>query len=198
MAKFLIILLVSISFQAQANTILFLGDSLTEGLGIKKEDAFPTLVEKMIKDKLKKNIKIINGGVSGSTTNDGLSRLKWYLKRKPSLLLIALGANDGLRGLKIDKSKANLQAIISHAQKKNVKVLLAKMLMPPNYGAKYIKNFKNMYQDLQDTNKLKSMPFLLEGVAGKKKYNQNDGIHPNEEGHKIIAKNVFQFIKDEL
>lgn len=183
---------------AKADTILFLGDSLTEGLGVSKEEAFPKLVENMIQTKLKKDITIINGGVSGSTTSDALSRLKWYLKKNPYIVFIALGANDGLRGLDLNKSKENLEEIIQYAQKSNAKVLLAGMLIPPNYGEDYSKRFKEMYEDMKNKYNLKSMPFLLDEVAGKKKLNQRDGIHPNVEGHKIIAKNVFKFIKEEL
>ena len=183
---------------AKAANILFLGDSLTEGLGVSKEEAFPKLVENMIQTKLKKDITIINGGVSGSTTSDALSRLKWYLKKNPYIVFIALGANDGLRGLDLNKSKENLEEIIQYAQKSNAKVLLAGMLIPPNYGEEYSKRFKEMYEDIKNKYNLKSMPFLLDEVAGKKELNQRDGIHPNVEGHKIIAKNVFTFIKEEL
>ncbi len=183
---------------AKDNTILFLGDSLTEGLGVSKEQAYPSLVEKMIESKLKKDITVINGGVSGSTTSDGLARLQWYLKKKPFLILVALGANDGLRGLDLSKSQKNLEEIIEHGQSSGAKVLLAGMLIPPNYGHEYAERFKKMYQNIQDKYNLKSMPFLLEGVAGKKELNQRDGIHPNAKGHEIIAKKVFEFIKDEL
>jgi acyl-CoA thioesterase-1 len=183
---------------AKADTILFLGDSLTEGLGVSKEDAFPKLVETMIQTELKKDITIINGGVSGSTTSDALSRLKWYLKKNPYIVFIALGANDGLRGLDLNKSKENLEEIIQYAQKSNAKVLLAGMLIPPNYGEDYAKRFKEMYEEIKNKYSLKSMPFLLDEVAGQKELNQRDGIHPNVEGHKIIAKNVFTFIKEEL
>lgn len=183
---------------AKANNILFLGDSLTEGLGVNKDDAFPKLVENLIQTELKKDITIINGGVSGSTTSDGLSRLKWYLKKKPFLVFLALGANDGLRGLDLNQSQKNLEEIIKYAQKSNAKVLLAGMLIPPNYGPEYTERFKKMYQELKNKYKLKSMPFLLNGVAGNKELNQRDGIHPNEEGHKYIAKEVFEFIKEDL
>ncbi len=183
---------------AKADTILFLGDSITEGLGVNKEDAFPKLVETMIQTELKKDITIINGGVSGSTTSDALSRLKWYLKKNPYIVFIALGANDGLRGLDLNKSKENLEEIIQYAQKSNAKVLLAGMLIPPNYGEEYSKRFKEMYEEIKNKYSLKSMPFLLDEVAGVQNLNQIDGIHPNVEGHKIIAKNVFTFIKEEL
>jgi acyl-CoA thioesterase-1 len=197
----IILILIFLNLQvinAKANTILFLGDSLTEGLGVNKEDAFPTLVEIMIQQKVDKNIKIINGGVSGSTTSDGLARLQWYLKKKPYLILLALGANDGLRGLDLKQSQKNLEKIIQYAQKSNAKILLAGMLIPPNYGPEYSEDFKRMYHQIKVKYKLKSLPFLLDGVAGEKAFNQRDGIHPNEEGHKIIAKKVFEFIKEEL
>ena len=183
---------------AKAANILFLGDSLTEGLGVSKEEAFPKLVENMIQSEIKKDITIINGGVSGSTTSDALSRLKWYLKKNPYIVFIALGANDGLRGLDLEKSKENLEEIIQYAQKANAKVLLSGMLIPPNYGEDYSKRFKEMYEEIKNKYNLKSMPFLLDEVAGVQNLNQIDGIHPNVEGHKIIAKNVFKFIKEEL
>lgn len=179
-------------------TILFLGDSLTEGLGVSKQSAYPNLVQNLIQTKLNKNIKAINAGVSGSTTNDGLSRLKWYLKRKPDIIFVALGANDGLRGLDLEQSQKNLEEIINHALKSKAKVLLAGMLIPPNYGPKYSQDFKNMYENIQSKYNLKFMPFLLKDVAGVQKLNQADGIHPNEKGHEIIAKEVYEFLKEEL
>lgn len=200
MKKFIIILfLITLQFaNAKDDTILFLGDSLTEGLGVTKEEAFPKLVEILIQKELKKDISIINAGVSGSTTSDGLDRLKWYLKKKPSIVFLALGANDGLRGLDLKQSQKNLEEIIKYAQESGAKVLLAGMLIPPNYGPEYSENFRKMYEEIKDKYKLKSMPFLLDQVAGNKNLNQSDGIHPNEQGHKTIAKNVFEFIKEDL
>jgi len=200
MKKIILILFIISTYvlNAKDNTILFLGDSLTEGYGLNKEEAFPHLVQKLIQIKLKKNVVVINGGVSGSTTSDGLARLKWYARKKPNLIFIALGANDGLRGLNLTKSQKNLEEIILYAKKSNAKVLLAGMLIPPNYGPQYSQNFKNMYKKISLKYNLKTMPFLLDGVAGKEELNQRDGIHPNVEGHKHIAKNVFEFIKEEL
>ena len=194
----LLITLQIVNAKTSNNTILFLGDSLTEGLGVNKEDAFPKIVESMIQNDLKKDITIINGGVSGSTTSDGLARLRWYLKKKPFIVFLALGANDGLRGLNLEESQKNLEEIINYAQKANAKVILAGMLIPPNYGPDYSQRFKEMYEKLKIKYKLKTMPFLLDGVAGKKELNQRDGIHPNEQGHKIIAKKVFILLKEEL
>ena len=197
----LILFLLTLQFiYANSNnkTILFLGDSLTEGLGVSKQSAYPNLVQNLIQTKLNKNIKAINAGVSGSTTNDGLSRLKWYLKRKPDIIFVALGANDGLRGLDLKQSQKNLEEIINHALKSKAKVLLAGMLIPPNYGPKYSQDFKKMYENIQSKYNLKFMPFLLKDVAGVQKLNQADGIHPNEKGHEIIAKEVYEFLKEEL
>ena len=197
MKKFILILLF-FSFQflgAKDLTILFLGDSLTEGLGVNKEQAYPSLVEKKFNTTLDKKIKVINGGVSGSTTSDAQARLKWYLRSKPDYVFIALGANDGLRGLNLNQSQKNLENIIETAKKANAKVLLAGMLIPPNYGPNYSEQFKNMFLKLKKKYQLKFMPFLLLDVAGVKSLNQGDGIHPNEKGHKIIAKNVYEFLK---
>lgn len=195
---FILFIIALLFANAKENTILFLGDSLTEGLGIEKENAYPNLVKNLIKTELKKNVQIINGGVSGSTTSDALSRLRWYIRKNPTLVFIALGANDGLRGLNLDKSQENLEDIINFAQKKGAKVLLSGMLLPPNYGPEYTKNFKKMYEEIRVKYNLRTMPFLLKDVAGVQTLNQRDGIHPNEEGHKVIAKNVFEFIKEEL
>lgn len=181
-----------------AQTILFLGDSLTEGLGVSKDQAYPALVQNLIEKQLGKNVTVINGGVSGSTTSDGLARLKWYLKRKPTIIMVALGANDGLRGHDLSKSQANLEVIIVHAKDSGAKVLLAGMLVPPNYGDEYANQFKAMYATLQKKYQLKALPFLLEGIAGQKEYNQADGIHPNAKGHELMAEKVFEFIKEEL
>lgn len=195
---FILFILTFQTLYANNNSILFLGDSLTEGLGLSKKKAYPNLVLELIKTKLNKQINVINAGVSGSTTSDGLSRLKWYLKRKPDIVFIALGANDGLRGLNLNQSQENLEQIVSYALKSGAKVLLAGMLIPPNYGPEYSEEFKNIFINIKDKYKLKYMPFLLKGVAGEQNLNQADGIHPNEKGHKIIANEVFEFLKEEL
>ena len=197
--KKIIAILFLLSFSiANATTILFLGDSLTEGYGLNKEAAYPSLVEARIAAQLDKTVEVINGGVSGSTTSDGLARLKWYLKKNPDIVFIALGANDGLRGLDLKESQKNLEQIIRRAKEAGAKVVLAGMLIPPNYGPTYTKAFKEMYETLKTQHDLKMLPFLLEGVAGKKEYNQNDGIHPNAAGHEIIAEHVVEFLKEEL
>lgn len=183
------------AFSLENKTILFLGDSLTEGYGIDKSDAYPSLVEQMLKDK---NVKVLNGGVSGSTTASGLSRFNWFLKVKPDYLFIVLGANDGLRGIELSESKSNLKSLIKKAQDNDIKVILGGMLLPPNYGKEYTSKFKSMFEGLRDEFSLLYLPFLLEGVAGQSHMNLDDGIHPNKKGHEKVAQTVVKFLKEAL
>lgn len=177
--------------------ILVLGDSLTEGYGVSKESAFPALLERKFKED-KKSVIVINAGISGSTTASGYSRLKWQLKNKPDYMILALGANDGLRGLPVVETKKNLSDTIELAQENKITVILAGIMAPPNYGEKYTRDFKQIFSDLSNKYKIQLIPFLLEGVAGKPKFNQADGIHPNEEGHKYISEHLFKLIRDKI
>ncbi|WP_372651379.1 arylesterase [Halobacteriovorax sp.] len=196
MAKKIIILLFFISTSVLADTkILFIGDSLTEGYGISKEKSYPYLLKDLLLSKHDTKVEIINGSVSGSTTASGLSRLKWFLRSKPEVLILALGANDGLRGIELGSSKKNLASIISLAKEKKMKVILAGMQMPPNYGADYTKKFRDMFLELKKEYKITLIPFLLEGVAAKKELNLSDGIHPNELGHKKMAENLLPYFR---
>jgi acyl-CoA thioesterase I len=170
--------------------ILFLGDSLTAGYGIEKPQAFPTLIDEKLKREGYHNIKVINGGISGSTSASATSRLKWYLKIKPDLMILALGANDGLRGLSVDQLKNNLTACIQLAKGNNIKVVLAGMMMPPNYGEEYTKSFFEVYGKVAEAQNVQLIPFLLKDVAGIPSLNIPDGIHPNEAGHKIVAQTI--------
>lgn len=189
-------LLFSFSFSfAQNKKLVVLGDSLTEGIGVSKDSAYPALVEKKIHESGKKEWTVVNAGVSGSTTASVMGRLKWLFKSKPDLLLIVMGANDGLRGLKVDESEKNLAQAIEFAQAQKVPVVLGGLYVPPNYGKDYTEKFKKMYQELAKKYKTPLIPFVLDKVAGDPKYNQADGIHPNEAGHKIIAETVYQEIK---
>ncbi|WP_413291805.1 arylesterase [Bdellovibrio sp. HCB185ZH] len=191
-----LLLFSSLSF-AQKKLIV-LGDSITEGYGVSKEAAYPALLEKKLHEAGKKDWSIINAGVSGSTTASGISRMKWLFKSKPDVVFLALGANDGLRGLKVEESQKNLASAIEYAQKEKVEVILGGLYMPPNYGADYTAKFKKMYEDLAKKYKLTFIPFILDKVAGNPKYNLADGIHPNEEGHKIIADTIFNALKGKL
>lgn len=175
--------------------ILVLGDSLTEGYGLTKEQAFPAVLEKLIAQSGKKDVVVLNGGVSGSTTASGASRLKWHLKAQPEIVIIALGANDGLRGVKIEESRKNLTATIELARKSGLKVLLAGMKLPPNYGKEYSRDFEKMFVELSKKYSVPLIPFLLEGVGGDPSLNLEDGIHPNAQGHEKIAKTVLKHLK---
>jgi acyl-CoA thioesterase-1 len=194
---FSVVLLSSFNSHA-AKKLIVLGDSLTEGYGVSKAAAYPALLEKKLHESGKKDWEVVNAGVSGSTTASAISRMKWLFKSKPQAVLLVLGANDGLRGLKIEDSEKNLGAAIEYANQQQVRVILGGLYMPPNYGAAYTEKFKNMYASLAKKYKVTFIPFVLDKVAGNPKYNLTDGIHPNEEGHKIIAENIFQTLKGAL
>jgi acyl-CoA thioesterase-1 len=174
-------------------TILFFGDSLTAGYGLSTEVAFPALVEKQL-NKGGQRVKVINAGLSGETSAGGLSRIDWILRQQVDIFVLELGANDGLRGLPVSQTISNLQSIIDKvkARQPNVKIVLAGMMVPPNMGQQYSNEFRNIYPDLAKKNKATFIPFILDGVAGEEKLNQPDGIHPNVEGHQIIANNLVK------
>ena len=178
--------------------VVILGDSISAGLGVEPEQAFPFLVQDMLKQKGFAFVNITNGSISGSTTAGATSRLKWYLKTKPDILVLALGANDGLRGLSTDLMTQNLEKAIILAKKNGIKVILAGMKIPPNYGAEYAKAFESSFVYLAQKHDLPFIEFLLKDVAGKAFLNQADGIHPNPEGHKIIATTVFDILLEQL
>jgi len=180
-----------ISAEERPVTILYLGDSLTEGFGIEPEEAYPALVNTKLKEAGHLNIKTINGGYSGSTTASAFSRLKWYSRVKPDIVVLALGANDGLRGLPPEAMQTNLAKAIEFAQSKGIKVVLCGMQAPPNYGKEYTARFKEVYLTLTEEFGISLVPFLLNKVAGHPKMNLPDGIHPNQNGHRIIAETVY-------
>lgn len=192
---FLGLLLINNAFAA--TNILFLGDSLSEGQGVDEEQSFPRLVEKNLKER-KHDVVVTNGGVSGSTSASGVTRLKWHLKKKTDIMVLELGANDGLRGIKLTETKKNLEEIIRYAKANKVKVLLLGLLMPPNYGKKYTDEFEQMYKKIATTEKVAFLPFLLNDVAGKSELNLPDGIHPNPKGHEVVAKIVTDFVEKNL
>ena len=178
--------------------VLFLGDSLTAGLGVEPEEAYPRLLGEMLTKDGVADVRIVNGGVSGSTSASALSRLQWYDKIRPSVLFLALGANDGLRGLTVEEMGNNLAEVIDAARKRGMSVLLAGMELPPNYGDEYTGSFRQVYRDLANRYGLTLIPFLLEGVGGVAGLNQADGIHPNAEGHRHIARHVYPVLKAHL
>ncbi len=195
MMKIILFAIVFIAIQPPSKTILFFGDSLTAGFGLSSTDkAFPAQFEREL-IKAGKKVKVINSGLSGETSAGGLSRIDWVLRQPIDVFVLELGANDGLRGLPLDQTKRNLQSIIDKVKAKypKVKIVLAGMMVPPNMGKTYSDGFKKVYPDLAAKNKCQLIPFLLEGVGGDEKLNQPDGIHPNDEGHRIIGKNLAKF-----
>jgi len=182
-------------FSAEAPVrILFLGDSLTAGLGVEPQEAYPSVLQDMLKEKKITHIILTNAGISGSTSAGAVSRLKWFLRAKPDILVLALGANDGLRGLPLDEMAKNLDNTIALAKENQIRVILAGMEIPPNYGPEYTKAFREVFSSLARKYDLAFIPFLLKDVAGNPSLNQADGIHPNAEGHRIIAAHVLPFI----
>lgn len=178
--------------------ILILGDSLSAGLGVEPEQAFPALIHDRLKQKGFHHVTLTNGSISGSTTAGAVSRLKWFLRIKPDILVLALGANDGLRGLSTGQMTQNLDKTIVLAKEKGIRVILAGMKLPPNYGPEYAEDFEAVFASLAQKYDLPFIPFLLKDVAGIASLNQADGIHPNAKGHKIIAATVFDFILKQL
>lgn len=199
--KNLLIIAMALLFQASADpkVILFFGDSLTAGYGLSPEEAFPALIQKICIEN-GTPCKAINAGLSGETSAGGLSRIDWILRQPIEVFVLELGANDGLRGLPLDQTRKNLQAIIDKVKAKypKVKVVIAGMMVPPNMGPDYTSEFRKIFPELARKNKATLIPFLLEDVAGHAKLNQSDGIHPNPEGHKIVANNVYKILSQLL
>ncbi len=177
-------------------TILFYGNSITAGYGLDPAQAFPALIGKRL-DSLKMNYKVVNAGLSGETTAGGLSRINWVLRQPVDVFVLELGGNDGLRGLPLVDTRKNLQAIIDTVRTKypDCKIVLAGMQVPPNLGTEYTREFKGIYKELADKNKLPLIPFLLDRVGGIPRLNQSDGIHPTAEGNRIVAETVWQTLR---
>ncbi len=180
-------------------SILFFGDSLTAGLGLDTNEAFPAIIQNKI-DSLNLPYQVINAGLSGETTAGGKNRISWIFNQKVDVFVLELGANDGLRGIPISETKQNLQAMIDFAKEKNkdVEIVLTGMQIPPNMGQDYTNEFKNIFPELALKNNIKLVPFLLENVGGIPELNQPDGIHPTAEGHKILAENVWTVLWEVL
>lgn len=171
--------------------IVVLGDSLTAGLGLPQGESFPSLLQRRL-DAEGRPFEVVNAGVSGDTSAGGLRRLDWSLQPDARVLVLALGANDGLRGLPLEQMTQNLSQIIERAQARHVLVILAGMEAPPNYGAEYATAFRQVYRDLSARYHVTIIPFLLAGVAGDPALNQADGIHPNLRGAQIVADTVWR------
>ena len=170
-----------------APRIVVLGDSLTAGLGLPQDQAYPALLQRKVEEE-GYGLEVVNAGVSGDTTSDGLRRANWALEGDVRLLVLALGANDGLRGLPVAQMKDNLQSIIHRAKQRGMEA-------PPNYGEQYAAAFRQVFQDLAREHKVTFIPFLLEGVAGVPRLNQSDGIHPTAAGASRIADHLWPEVK---
>jgi acyl-CoA thioesterase-1 len=179
----------------QKKNILFFGNSLTAGYGLDPELAFPNLIQQKIDEK-KVNYFVINAGLSGETSAGGLNRIDWVMKQSIEIFILELGANDGLRGLPLESTRKNLQGIIDKVTQKypEVEIVIAGMMVPPNMGETYSNEFVKIYPELATKNKAELIPFLLDGVAGNPDLNLPDGVHPNVEGHQIVADNVWKIL----
>jgi acyl-CoA thioesterase-1 len=187
------------AISAQDKTVLFFGDSITAGYGLDPEDAFPAIIQQKI-DSLGLSYKVTNAGLSGETSAGGLRRVDWVLQQHADIFVLELGGNDGLRGIDPASTKENLQGIINNVNQRypDAKIILTGMEAPPNMGQSYIEKFKSIFSELADENDVIYLPFILEGVAGDPKLNLPDGIHPTEEGHKILARNVWEVLEPVL
>lgn len=184
----------SISASDMRPRIVAFGDSLTAGLGVQAVESYPAQLQRRL-DSLGYHYRVINAGVSGDTTAGGLRRVPWILNNKPELVILELGANDGLRGLPVDQTQSNLRQIIRQLQESGTTVVLAGMKLPPNYGQDYTASFEAMYRMLAKECQLLLIPFFLEGVGGSSTLNQTDGIHPTKEGYEVIVEQVLKVLK---
>ena len=184
---------------AERGRILFLGTSLTAGLGVDPAQAYPALIQAKL-DSARLPYEAVNAGVSGETSAGALRRVDWLMRQPVSVLVIETGANDGLRGLDPDSMRSNIQAIIDRTNQQSPKprIVLTGMRALPNYGFGYARRFREVYAELAEKNDLPLVPFLLQGVAGQGEMNQDDMIHPNPSGHRLIAENVWKVLEPVL
>jgi acyl-CoA thioesterase I len=190
------VLVASLGPRAAADepVIVALGDSLTAGFGVAAEEAWPALLENRL-SREGYRYRVVNAGVSGDTSAGGLRRVPWVLRARPDIAIVALGANDGLRGQSVEALAANLTEIVERLRAGGAQVLLAGMRVPPNYGADFARAFARVFADVAQRAQVAFMPFLLDGVAADPQLNLLDGIHPNAAGHRVIAERVWPFLK---
>jgi acyl-CoA thioesterase-1 len=177
--------------------VVFLGDSLTAGLGLSADQSYPSLIGKILRER-GYDYEVVNAGVSGDTSAGGLRRLEWSLEGDVRALVVALGANDGMRGLPPSELKKNLTAVLDRAEARHIPVVLAGMEAPPNNGPDYTREFRDVYAELAQEYEVRFVPFLLQGVAGNASLNQGDGIHPNARGAQIVADLVWAELEPAL
>ncbi len=184
---------------AKGGTILFFGDSLTAGLGLDPNLAFPALLQQRL-DSLGYSFEVVNAGLSGETTASGSNRLDWVLRQPVDVFVLELGANDGLRGIPLSETRKNLVSMIEIVKTKypEAVIILAGMQLPPNMGPEYTSEFGKIFREVAESEQILLIPFLLEGVGGVPELNQEDGIHPTEAGHRIIVDNVWPVLKQAI
>ena len=175
---------------ADDRVVVALGDSLTAGLGVARDEAYPALLEARLR-RAGFAYRVVNAGVSGDTAAGGLRRLDWVLRSRPEVVIVALGANDGLRGQPVAALRDNLTAIVTRLRESGTRVLLVGMRLPPNYGEAYASDFAEAFRAAARGASIAFLPFLLAGVAGDPSLNQADGIHPNAAGHRIVAEHIW-------
>jgi len=187
---------VDLAAAPQPKIIVFLGDSITAGYGLEPAQAYPALIQEKI-DAKRWQFKVVNAGQSGDTSAGGLGRVDWLLRNRVDVLVLELGGNDGLRGLPVETTKKNLQAIIDRTRAKYpaAKIVIAGMMVPPNMGRDYGQRFEAVFRDIAKQNKAALIPFVLEGVGGVRDLNLFDGIHPSAKGHQIVAANVWKVLE---
>jgi acyl-CoA thioesterase I len=193
-AALLVLLMWFAPVPAAERVIAVLGDSLTEGLGVARDEAYPALLEARLKRE-GFDYRVVNAGVSGDTSAGGLRRVDWVLRSHPEIVVVALGANDGLRGQPVAAMRDNLVAIVEKLRASGAKILLAGMRVPPNYGAAYARDFAAVFPEVARRTGATLVPFLLEGVAGDSRLNQGDGIHPNRQGQQMIAEHLWPHLR---
>jgi len=175
---------------AERPRIVAFGNSLTAGLGVPPDQSYPAHLQRTL-DAAGYAYRVVNAGVSGDTTAGGVRRVSWVLNSRPTIVILELGGNDGLRGLSLHETQANLERIVQQLQQASVTVVLAGMKLPPNYGQDYTAGFEALYQTVATQYHLTRIPFFLDGVAGSSSLNQADGIHPTGEGYRLIVEKVF-------
>jgi acyl-CoA thioesterase I len=189
-------LLFAVTAQGATKTALFYGDSITAGYGLDPDEAYPALIQKKI-DAAGLDWRVVNAGLSGETTSGGLRRLDWILRQRVDLFVLALGGNDGLRGVQVEVARRNLQAMIDRVRARypDVQIVVAGMQMPTSMGPEYTEAFRDMFPAIASANRAALVPFLLEGVGGIAELNQPDMIHPTAEGQRLIAETVWPVLE---
>ena len=195
------VLVASLAFagpvHATERIVVAFGDSLTAGLGVMPDESYPAQLQARLRAD-GYAYRVVNAGASGDTTAGGLRRVDWALKNKPDIVIVALGANDALRGQDLASVRSNLDGIVARFQKAGARVLMAGMEMPPNYGARYTADFRRLYVEVARKRGAAFMPFLLDGVAGNPRLNQGDGIHPTAEGYRIVVDHLWPYLEPML